>query len=47
VKLINPGGAAAILSISGPGTINLVISSAIASGLTPVARANFKGKLEA
>jgi hypothetical protein len=47
VKLINPGGATVMVSISGLGTISLTISLAIVNGLTPVARANFRGKLEA
>jgi hypothetical protein len=47
VKLMNPGGATVIVSISGLGAISPTIFSAIVNGLTPVARANFRGKLEA
>jgi hypothetical protein len=36
-----------MVAISGLGTISLTISLAIVNGLTPVARANFRGKLEA
>ena len=42
-NLINNAGDA----ISGPGTISSISSSAIVMGLLPVARANFRGKLEA